>query len=298
MSSLPEPEYEYDLSIPEIEQDEEVEKNRVEDAAELAERQSRLRQEEEEAELARRSSVIRRSLPRPYSVNKAALQKPTFSPSNSLGEASAMINEEMVQLLAHDEYKFPIVRKGSKLPHSRPAPVEIERIEDDELQIARELISEEMEKIKKDRGEIDQESFAHRWEEIKKSEMFIPTRGPDGSFAVPANKEETLAALKAQFDVLRSKLNKDASKANKLEQKIKLTQQGYLNRSEKIWQQLISSFNLLDNAIIEKNSFDMLAASEERVLPYRIHALVQSKEEASRVANDMQCQYAEMMKAR
>merc|ERR1719331_1966054 len=73
LSTLPEPEYEYDISIPEIEQDEETEMIRMEDAAELAERHARLRQEEEEAELARRSSVIRRGLPRPLSVNKSAL---------------------------------------------------------------------------------------------------------------------------------------------------------------------------------------------------------------------------------
>ena len=153
LSSLPEPEYEYDLSIPEIEQDEDVGKNYVEDAAELAERQSRLRKEEEEAELARRSSVIRRGLPRPFSVNKASLEKPIGFSSNLLKEASVKINEEMVQLLAHDEYKFPVSRKGSKAPLSRPIPVEIEKIEDNELQIARELIENEMEAVKKEKGE-------------------------------------------------------------------------------------------------------------------------------------------------
>ena len=128
--------------------------------------------------------------------------------------------------------------------------------------------------------------------------MFVPTRGPDGSFGTPGNKQEMLSALKAQFDVLRSRLNKDATKANKLEQKIKLTQQGYINRSEKLWQQLMTSYNRLDNALIEKSSFDMLAASEERVLPHRIHYLVQMKEEADELANDMQHRYAKLMKSR
>ena len=171
-------------------------------------------------------------------------------------------------------------------------------IEDNRLQIARELIDAEMQVVKKERGEIDIVTFAQMWDEIKKSEVFIPIRGPDGSFGVPTSKQETLSSLQAQFEVLRSKLNKDANKAKKLEHKITLTQQGYINRSEKVWQELISSFNQLDNAIIEKSSFDMLAASEERVLPFRIHSLVTIKEEADAVANAMQEQYAHMMKAR
>ena len=40
----------------------------------------------------------------------------------------------------------------------------------------------QMEVVKKERGEIDSVTFAQMWDEIKKSEVFIPIRGPDGSF--------------------------------------------------------------------------------------------------------------------
>ena len=63
---------------------------------------------------------------------------------------------------------------------------------------------------------------------------------------------EALESLKAQFEVLRSKIMKDSTKAAKIEQKVKITQQGYLNRSEKVCQGLASAFQAYDTALIEK----------------------------------------------
>jgi hypothetical protein len=69
---------------------------------------------------------------------------------------------------------------------------------------------------------------------------------------VPSNKAETLSHLKAYFEILRSKITKEASKSSKLEQKIKITQQGYQIRADKLWKDLIASFASLDSASIEK----------------------------------------------
>ena len=128
------------------------------------------------------------------------------------------------------------------------------------------------------------------------SERFIPTRGKGGEYGIPANKAETLASLKDQFEVLRSKLAKDATKAGKIEQKISLLQHGYVQRAERIWQNIDSLYASLNSTLSEKGCFEMLATAEERVLPYRIQTLVDLKERAEIVEGEMQRQYAEMMR--
>ena len=202
----------------------------------------------------------------------------------------------MVKLLGHDDYKFP--NESGKRRTSRPRPVEIDACDDDTLQIARELIDAEMEAVRKERGELDSEAFATAWEEIKKAELFIPSRGANGTYGVPANKAETISSLKQNFEVLRSKLNKDANKASKLEQKIKITQHGYTTRSEKVWNGLLSAHSQYDTSVIELASFEMLKASEERVIPHRIYSLVELKKSAEALEASLQQKYAEVMSAK
>ena len=104
LRGLPEPEYTYEISIPELEDDSESSTSKVEDASEVALRQEALRREEEEAELARRSAVLRRNLPRPISVNKE-LSKSVYPVGHELTSASGMIGQEMIRILAFDSYR-------------------------------------------------------------------------------------------------------------------------------------------------------------------------------------------------
>lgn len=102
--------------------------------------------------------------------------------------------------------------------------------------------------------------------------------------------------MKDQFEVLRSKLTKDATKASKIEQKINLLQHGYVQRAEKLWQNIDSLYATLNSAVCEKGCFEMLATAEERILPYRIQTLVDLKERAEIVEGEMQKQYAELVR--
>ena len=87
---------------------------RMEDAAELAERHARLQRGRRSRIGSKKSIYV--EVYQDLSVNKSALRNCVFS-FKSASECSAMINKEMVQLLSHDEDKFPIERKGSKAPH-------------------------------------------------------------------------------------------------------------------------------------------------------------------------------------
>jgi pre-mRNA-splicing factor CDC5/CEF1 len=154
-----------------------------------------LLREEEERELRRRSSVLRRGLPRPPSVSNSIpnLSKSAVLAGEQLSSSSGLVSQEMIQLLLHDEVKFPSMSNGAKKDKSgnvskRPiAAVDLESFTDDELQIAREAI--DMERRGLDRG-MSIDDFTQAWEEAYKAEMFLPTRGENGAFGVPVNKAE------------------------------------------------------------------------------------------------------------
>jgi pre-mRNA-splicing factor CDC5/CEF1 len=165
LKSLPEPEYTYEISIPDIEEDEEAVDAKPVDATEIALRQESLRREEEQAEQRRRSAVLRRNLPRPVSV-KPDLAKSVYPHSNSLNGPSGMINQELVRLVQHDNYTFPndaAAKKGV-----RPVPVELDIIDDSYIQLAREMVQREYNSLLSERGPIDFAAFVTEWDDLHK----------------------------------------------------------------------------------------------------------------------------------
>ena len=206
LRGLPEPEYTYDISIPTVDPEEEgASQPMVEDAAEVEARQVRLMEEEAIAEERRRSSVLRRDLPRPLSVSASLTAPNVFTgveadiDLNKLSEASVMINREMVSLVGHDLYKFPLLdtsnkssgskKGGAKIP--KAVPVQLDEIGDGAVQLAREMVEKEVLRMTGGAGAgagaggvpEDMDEFVKVLEDSQRGVIFLPTRGPGGSFA-------------------------------------------------------------------------------------------------------------------
>ena len=186
----------------------------------------------------------------------------------------------------------------------RPKPVNLEPLEDEALQMAREEIDAEVALLKRERDPegkfgptgIDLHAFNSAWEEAYKAELFLPSRGKDGEFGIPVNKAEILASHQHQFEILRSKVEKDSKKAAKVEQKMKITMQGYVTRQEKLNQSLASAFDSFNSVSIEVACFQMLRSSEERSLPHRLKVLTGEKEAAEHTEAVYQSKFAALQK--
>eukprot|EP01041_Mallomonas_annulata_P011533 gene11533-24126_t len=252
LRGLPEPEYTYEVSVPTVEDEDAMEEvPMTEDAADVLARQQEVLAEEILAEERRRSTVIRRELPRPLAVTPS-LAEPCVAGEMSV--ASALIDEEMVRLLAHDEYRFPVPNAKTKKSKTRPVSVDLEEIDDADLQLAREMINAEVIAGQVCAGVVmSVDDIAMKLDDAIKNIIFLPTRGNGGTFAhsSTASKPELLAALSTQFESLKSRLDKDAKKAMKLEQKLQVVTQGYASRSSKIESSIKASAETLDNASIE-----------------------------------------------
>ena len=84
-------------------------------------------------------------------------------------------------LLSHDEYAHPDPNRKSK---RRPAPVDMEFLDDALLQQARELIESEISTIKHQGflpADIDASSFDDAWEALHRDIIYVPAANSQAS---------------------------------------------------------------------------------------------------------------------
>ncbi|KAJ8588540.1 hypothetical protein M405DRAFT_769003, partial [Rhizopogon salebrosus TDB-379] len=117
--SLPKPENNFELLVPEDE-DEEADTTTGpmsdEDAAERDTRLKRMREEEEKKALARRTQVVARGLPRPARVDVERLMEDLNlgEEDDAMAEVRRLVNAEIADLLLHDSIAHPL--PGTNIP--------------------------------------------------------------------------------------------------------------------------------------------------------------------------------------
>lgn len=152
LSTLPQPKNEYQIVIqPPPEENEEPEEKIEEDMSDRLAREKAEEEARQQALLRKRSKVLQRELPRPpvaslelirNSLLRADGDKSSFVPPTSIEQADEIIRKELLNLLEHDNAKYPLdekvekKKKGNKRSangSAAPIPV-IEDFEEDELQ--------------------------------------------------------------------------------------------------------------------------------------------------------------------
>ncbi|KAL9610800.1 MAG: hypothetical protein Q9167_004500 [Letrouitia subvulpina] len=258
LASLPKPkETEWDLELPEEQQEAsgEIELSE-EDAAERDRRDQALREAAERAEFKRRSQVLQRALPRPSTINIDALLK---SASEKPDPVEGVIAREMALLMAHDGLKYPV--PGSKV-HGVSRPMETfddDLLEQARLEIAHEMAGEESER---------QQDFESAWTSSHDASATLPGLSIYGDDDIDEHQAMTEA-----FDKIQSSITADAEKSNKLEKKLALHYGGYQQRAKMFRQKIVEASEALEKERISLDSFRTLQIAEEAALPRRLEAL-------------------------
>jgi pre-mRNA-splicing factor CDC5/CEF1 len=188
LSSLPEPEYTYDVFIPDVatdDNDTDVMKSKPLDAADVRLEQERKTQIEMELEKKRRSTVLQRNLPRPMAVNETLSKSSLHHQLNgmkyddTLHLASGLIGKEVIAMLSHDEHAYPDPSTLAKkrLTKSTQAK-DFDMLPDDYMETARELLSREVMSLQSELYEngvpaITSTDFGNVWENVFKEKMFV-----------------------------------------------------------------------------------------------------------------------------
>ncbi|VDM26105.1 unnamed protein product [Toxocara canis] len=186
LSQLPQPKNDYEIVVPEEEQERHREQHEwVEDASDVEARMAREKEVEKVRLLAKESRVVQRSLPKPSQINELS-----FKPApnrNDITRADDLIKMEMLVVLKHDVEGEPI-----------------EDIPEEDIQRAEQLIEAEL------HSEEKCDLNANMWNVIEQcSSELVLTQGSKFTRLGVLSKKDQVEALSAKFQVkhYRSSVN-------------------------------------------------------------------------------------------
>jgi pre-mRNA-splicing factor CDC5/CEF1 len=276
LAALPKPkETEWELELPEDQQEPKTAEELEEDAAERDRRERAIREARELIERKRRTQVMQRDLPRAVSVDYNALLQ---AASEAGDPVQALVAREAALLIAHDATRYP-------LPGAPPSakPVALPQIDDSLLAEARLQVLLEM----KDQPKPDEVQAV--WNKENTNSLLLGLGCYDDD-----DEEDQISSLKSALDVspppppspppllghrlthLQSALDSlldSAEKGNKLEKKLNLHLGGYKNRAEMLRTKVGEAHAALEKARNALAGFTILRASEEQAIQRRLAAL-------------------------
>ncbi|KAF9463250.1 pre-mRNA splicing factor component-domain-containing protein [Collybia nuda] len=310
--SLPKPENNFELLVPEDEDDENQNTGTplsTEDAAERDAKLQRAREAAEIAALARRSQVVQLGLPRPPNIDMEALLRRLSmdEPESDLQAAQQLIDLELAQLLQHDSIAHPI--PGTSRPGATVSHYDIP--DDDDVAAAKSAIHLELastvgfpnanpEQVREgllalSKAETVDETAS--WATVRQQLVYdvsSKTWVDPTSLSLPQRIEGYSAVLEDSRDLM----TKDASKAMKAEKKLGVTLGGYQARSDALSKRIADAFMELQKTKVEYDSFSRLRMNESATGPRRVSALKEEVEQLELREKSLQSRYAELEQER
>lgn len=287
LSSLPAPKNDYEIVVPEEEEEKQSEPSQpqiVEDQADIDARIQAELKAKAAKELALRSQVIQREFPRPQDVNMAVLRPPHESQSlTDLQKAEELIKREMVAMLHYDNLKNPV---PSQVSGKRPAVTQAqhlayleqnpyENMSADELNYARKILAHEMDVVKQgmNHGDLSLDAYTQVWEECLGQVLFLPNQNRY-TRANLASKKDRLESAEKRLEQNRMHMSREAKRAAKMEKKLRILTGGYQSRAQALIKQLQDLYEQTDQALLELNTFRFLQEQEKAALPRRIQVIL------------------------
>ncbi|KAI1443049.1 pre-mRNA splicing factor component-domain-containing protein [Annulohypoxylon stygium] len=254
LASLPKPkETEWELEIPEDQQDAMDIDETEEDAEVRDQRERAIREAEERLERRRRTQVMQKELPRPEFVNVETLVQEASTISDPI---EAQIAREAALLIANDAVKFPV-------PGSKPSvgPARLQQIDDVSLDEARLQVLVEV------KGKAQSEEIQASWEREGSNALLL------GLGCYEDDDEEQAAAMSAALDSVQESTMATAEKCSKLEKKLALHLGGYQQRAKTLRSKMGEAYEALQKANFALSAFRTLSISEEIAARSRLEAL-------------------------
>ena len=207
-----------------------------------------IKKKKDEEEFKRKSLAIQRNLPRPSDMNHNILRPvDMMQPLNEYQQAEELIKEEMLCMLHHDVITDPTLnqcgipagfKKPATMTNLKPLFLEkhknylrekgYERFSPEELDEAKSLLEKEIPVVKRamGHGELTSDAFAQVWEECYSQVLYIPNSNRFTRASVTSRKDK-IESYEKKLEVNRFHMSKEAKKAAKIEQKLRITLGGY-----------------------------------------------------------------------
>ncbi|KAJ7694082.1 pre-mRNA splicing factor component-domain-containing protein [Mycena rosella] len=306
--SLPAPENNFELLVPEEEEDDESGVNGTalseEDAAERDAKLKRLREEAERKALARRSQAVQRGLPRPANVDvDGLLQRLNFGEDGDDSAAQQLINRELAEMLQHDSIAHPI--PGTSRAGGTHSAYEVPA--DDDVDAARALIHLELasavgftnanpEQLREGLFALAKAETADETVSWAFTRRELTYDAASKTWVEPAmlSAESRVEGYTALIEESRELMGKEAAKATKAEKKLAVVLGGYLSRSQALSKRLSDAFDEMSKTKVDYDSFSRLQTNESAVGPRRLEGLKEEVDKLERREKHLQERYSEL----
>ncbi|XP_047057488.1 cell division cycle 5-like protein [Lolium rigidum] len=238
------------------------------------------------------------------SLVKGGESRSTFVPPTSIEQADELINEEHLSLLEHDNAKYPLdeqtqreKRKGNKRQTTGVAFIpEIEGFDEHELKEASSMVDEEIQYLRVAMGHENESfvDFVKSHDACQEDLMFFPMNNSYGLASVAGNADK-ISALQHEFEIVKKRMDDEAKKASRLEQKIKLLTQGYQARAAKLGSQIQDTFKQMNTAATELECFQELQKQEQMAGAYRVRNLAEEVNKQKALERTLQSRYGDLL---
>jgi len=310
--NLPKPENNFELMVPEDEEDDTAQDPmREEDAAEEDAKLKKAREEEERKALARRSQAIKLGLPRPTNVDVEQLLKDLHLDVRELppdlAPAQSLVDAELVQLLHHDSLTYPL--PGTSHPGGTKSSYQMPRDEDIDgarLAIQRELAGslgfpdangEQTRQGVAALTKSEEVDEALGWPSIR-SQLAFDAKQRRYVDPTSLSSEDRLEGYAALLNESRDLMSREAGKIARAEKKLNVTLGGYQVRSKTLIQKVTDLFGELQRSHVDYESFSRLRINESAVGPSRVESLKEEVDKLARREKMLQDRYAELISER
>ncbi|KAH7035400.1 pre-mRNA splicing factor component-domain-containing protein [Microdochium trichocladiopsis] len=273
LASLPKPkETEWDLELPEDQQEPTTVDDLPEDS-ELRDRRERMIREAQEAlERRRRTQVMQKELPRPERVELSTLLESAAALADPL---EAMVAKEAALLIAHDAARYPLVNSAVAAKQ-----VPLQQIDDDALAQARLQILSET------RGDIKPAEVEATFNRENSNAILLGL----GCYEDDDDEEE-IAAMKSALASVQESTMATVEKSAKLEKKLTLHLGGYQQRAKMLRGKMAEAAEALEKARAALSAFRTLSISEEITIRSRREALMEEVTHVTRREREAQEEY-------
>ncbi|XP_064612178.1 cell division cycle 5-like protein [Liolophura sinensis] len=319
LAGLPAPKNDYEIVLPEDE-NQDMEENMeqeefLEDQADIDDRAESDRAAKRLKELKLRSQPVQRDLPRPLDVNMANL-RPLNSgdaPLTELQRAEELIKREMIVMQRYDSVYSPTLAQMGIAPGSKksqPSQKTVinqaqhlayleqhpyEKFTEDDLKEADELLREEMEVVKRGmaHGDLTLENYSQVWQECYSQVLYLPSQNRY-TRANLASKKDRIESLEKRLETNRTFMTKDAKQAAKLEKKLKILLGGYQSRASGLAKQLHDLYEQIEQTFVEQKTFENLRQHEIGAIPKRMESLTEDVQRQTDRERELQKKFAEL----
>ena len=323
LANLPAPQFEYELAAPDMvtdDDDEHVKMTVEKDAAELeAEEMARLDKEAAKLYEARSSVVKRVELPRPMgAITDAMVLDETRTGSADDQEADAevvalnLVRNEMLQILQHDAYKFPVLSSGEgevdkkkkkdKKKKSKsgptitaPAPPDkpLELISNEAFLAAQEMLKAEVDDLIQEKRSLATDLIGSFESDFEMKES-LNLQTIKSSIANGAMVDEKVDKLQDEFHALAEAIKALRKQNDKMEQKLSIKNGGYVKRCSAFNDTILKNFAEIQNSKIEESVYKNLMGHEQRGMTVRIEKLQDEIQELQSIEAKLQKQYGDL----